>query len=600
MLIRRSLVAGSLICLVVAGLVVQPGAVEAAAVEEDPGLLEPQDIPAVPSVPLDDLDYEVAESDKAPSVPLPDDLGDLPSDTSATVPAEDEWEEVPEAPVEVMVVEPADPGADSPEPPVDPDADSGEQVASNVPVGADLEVDLIRPEELDRAVLLLGLGVDPDAAGTPDPSEPSSPSVEPSPSETGGLSPSEPTESAEPTGEPAESPSDSGATSDVPEPSSTTEEQQDPEPTAPPAGSGDVVAAEGVSVRISYADFEQIYGGRWSDRLEVLAYPACFATTPEEPGCAVGAPVESVNDAGSNEISFTTLPAATVAEAVEDSAEVPAAGSASGPAALATGDGSGVVYALAAGAGKFDAVPFNTATSWQAGTGSGEFSYSYPFELPTALGGATPSLSLNYSSASVDAMTAENSQATGSGTGWSDLTPGFITRSFASCEDDQPDGAHEFDDRGDLCWATREDNGQEVEELSLSMNGRSSRLRRIFTAGVEDPGAGEGVQTHEYRLYDDPGWRVLRRFEPTATPGPFDDNDRERWLVITPDGVRYHFGAPGAGGYGSTWTVPVFGNDAGEPCHAAALADSVCDQAWQWNLNRVVDPHGNEIHYLKP
>lgn len=34
-------------------------------------------------------------------------------------------------------------------------------------------------------------------------------------------------------------------------------------------------------------------------------------------------------------------------------------------------------------------------------------------------------------------------------------------------------------------------------------------------------------------------------------------------------------------------------NDAGEPCHGATFAASSCTQAWQWNLDYVVDPHGN-------
>ena len=35
----------------------------------------------------------------------------------------------------------------------------------------------------------------------------------------------------------------------------------------------------------------------------------------------------------------------------------------------------------------------------------------------------------------------------------------------------------------------------------------------------------------------------------------------------------------------------------GEPCHAATFAASFCAQAWRWNLDYVVDPHGNTMSY---
>ncbi|RPF20091.1 intein/RHS repeat-associated protein [Myceligenerans xiligouense] len=47
----------------------------------------------------------------------------------------------------------------------------------------------------------------------------------------------------------------------------------------------------------------------------------------------------------------------------------------------------------------------------------------------------------------------------------------------------------------------------------------------------------------------------------------------------------------------STWTVPVLGDDAGDPCHASTRAGSVCDQGWRWNLDYAVDPAGNVIAY---
>ncbi|WJV45584.1 RHS repeat-associated core domain-containing protein [Streptomyces flavofungini] len=41
----------------------------------------------------------------------------------------------------------------------------------------------------------------------------------------------------------------------------------------------------------------------------------------------------------------------------------------------------------------------------------------------------------------------------------------------------------------------------------------------------------------------------------------------------------------------------MFGNHKGEPCHADAYKDSWCRQAWRWNLDYVVDPHGDAMAY---
>ena len=45
----------------------------------------------------------------------------------------------------------------------------------------------------------------------------------------------------------------------------------------------------------------------------------------------------------------------------------------------------------------------------------------------------------------------------------------------------------------------------------------------------------------------------------------------------------------------SVWTVPVFGNHSGEPCYRSTFDASYCPQAWRWNLDYVVDRHGNTM-----
>ncbi|MDQ2837191.1 MAG: hypothetical protein M3Y42_03055 [Actinomycetota bacterium] len=84
--------------------------------------------------------------------------------------------------------------------------------------------------------------------------------------------------------------------------------------------------------------------------------------------------------------------------------------------------------------------------------------------------------------------------------------------------------------------------------------------------------------------------------------------DNDCWRLTTPNGTQYYFGrnklpgwTSGAPTTQSTWTVPVYGNNTGEPCHAATFAASSCLQAWRWNLDYVLDPHGNsEAFYYTP
>ncbi|MFF3412596.1 RHS repeat-associated core domain-containing protein [Streptomyces sp. NPDC002742] len=91
------------------------------------------------------------------------------------------------------------------------------------------------------------------------------------------------------------------------------------------------------------------------------------------------------------------------------------------------------------------------------------------------------------------------------------------------------------------------------------------------------------------------------------------DNNSEYWKVTDASGIQYFFGKhrlPGWSDKGtsdtadddpvtnSVWTVPVFGDDASEPCYkSSGFADSFCNQAWRWNLDYVVDTHNNASTY---
>ncbi|KAA2258830.1 hypothetical protein F0L68_23720 [Solihabitans fulvus] len=82
----------------------------------------------------------------------------------------------------------------------------------------------------------------------------------------------------------------------------------------------------------------------------------------------------------------------------------------------------------------------------------------------------------------------------------------------------------------------------------------------------------------------------------------------EYWKVTTTDGTQYFFGWNHLPGWQSgnaetqsAWTVPVYGNNPGEPCNQATFAASSCTQGWRWNLDYVVDPHNNAtVYYYQP
>jgi len=325
---------------------------------------------------------------------------------------------------------------------------------------------------------------------------------------------------------------------------------------------GDGVLGDGVRVRLSYGGFDRAFGGGWVDRMRVVAYPACFAHGSPSASCTQGVPVEVTRDPATRTLTW-------------DAAEPTADPAVTGLAARdPVSDAGGVVFAVGGAAGSYAATPLPASTGWQVSEGSGEFAYSYPFEMPTSVGGATPDLTLSYSSGSVDAMSrSENGQASPAGIGWT-MAPGYVSRRYAACVDDG------LPDKGDLCWKTT--GGKLVDQLTLVLGDRSSRL--VPVAGAPD----------EFRLQDDPTWRV-QRVRGSGTSVSNTDNDNEAFKVTTTDGTVYWFG--NGNGTSSTWTVPVFGNDAGEPCYSPTTGDAWCQQAWQWNLDRVIDPSGNRIEY---
>lgn len=229
------------------------------------------------------------------------------------------------------------------------------------------------------------------------------------------------------------------------------------------------------------------------------------------------------------------------------------------------------------GSGDFTATSLKPSSSWDVSAQTGTFSWQYPLRVPPAPAGPAPQFALSYDSQSVDGLTAStNNQPSAIGEGWSLSGTGFIERSYIGCAvDDGPTGPVKTS--GDLCFKN--------SNATISFGGHSGEL--IPVAG-----------TNQYRLAKDDGTRFTEyKGAPCAANGTADT---ACWQMVTTDGSQYYFGLNQLPGYAagkpatnSAWTVPVFGNDPGEPCHAATFAASSCALGWRWNLDYVVDTHGN-------
>ncbi len=304
--------------------------------------------------------------------------------------------------------------------------------------------------------------------------------------------------------------------------------------TLKPADGGTVTGT--VSVRLGYAAFAAVYGGAWATRLRLVELPACALTTPQEAQCRTQKPLTGTND--------STTQTLTASVALSQSAVALAATSGpSGPE------------------GNYTATSLNPAGTWTAE--EGDFSYSYPITVPPALGGTAPTVALSYDSQSIDGETSgRNTQASWIGDGW-DYDPGYIERSYKSCSNDG------ITDSGDECWGGY--------NATLSLGGHSGVL-------VQD-------STGNWHIQGDDGTKIQR-----LTGASNELWDGEYWLVTTTDGTKYYFGLnhlPGGPGTDqatdSAWGVPVYSPNATDPCNSTAW----CQMGWRWNLDYVVDPHGN-------
>ncbi|MFG1944024.1 RHS repeat domain-containing protein [Nonomuraea sp. NPDC048826] len=306
-----------------------------------------------------------------------------------------------------------------------------------------------------------------------------------------------------------------------------------------------VKTAATTRLEIDYSGFRHAYGGDYGSRLRVVKLEEC-ALDAAATGCAPSLPVKSENDAAKGTVT----------------AEV----------------GTDGLYALTAApsgpSGDHAATSLSPTAKWSVGTQSGDFGWGYALRTPPALGGDEPDLALAYSSQSVDGRTAStNNQASWAGEGF-ELNPGgFIERRYKAC---MLDGKK----TGDLCW--------DQDNATMSLDGTAMELVKDAVSG-------------QWRPKRDDGTRI------EALVGAVNgDNNGEYWRMTSPDGTQYTFGLNRLPGWADTTgnpvtnsvqTVPVFGNNSGEPCHSGTPANAWCHQAYRWNLDYVADAHGNATTY---
>jgi RHS repeat-associated protein len=327
-------------------------------------------------------------------------------------------------------------------------------------------------------------------------------------------------------------------------------------------------APAAVGLSVDYSSFRNLFGADWSSRLRLQSVPECALTDPTAAGC------RATDLPSANDVRHRTV---TAQLTVSGASKAPTGATTS----TATSSGQVSLLALTSGtsgsAGDFSASSLAPSGTWQESGFTGGFAWSYPLRVPPALGGPSPHLSLAYSSQSVDGRTAaSNNQPSWVGEGF-EMWSGFVERRYKACADDMGGGATNTTKTGDLCWGT--------DNATLSLNGNAVEL-------IKD---GSGLW---HPVHDD-GSRIERRTDTVN-----GDNDSESWKVTTVDGTQYFFGLNRISGWtqgkpetNSTWTVPVFGNNAGEPCFNSVFDNAWCNQAWRWNLDYVIDPHGNTMSF---
>ncbi|MEU6134757.1 RHS repeat-associated core domain-containing protein [Nocardioides sp. NPDC047086] len=329
-----------------------------------------------------------------------------------------------------------------------------------------------------------------------------------------------------------------------------------------------------VKFEVDYAELAEDSTGDLASRLRLVRLPSCAVQTPEKKECRTQTPVTDT----SNDLGAKTLTGTLEVQSTSDAGDTAPAAE---PMVF------GVAAAASGSAGSFAATPLSPAASWQVSEQSGSFAWSYPFRMPPSPGGLEPDLSLGYGSGSLDGKVAStNNQTSEVGDGWNLSASGYVERKYVACASDTAavDGKtpnNATHKTGDMCW--RSDNA------TLVLGGSSSDLIKDATTG-------------EWHAETDDNTKIEK-----LSGGWNQDNDKEYWKVTTDDGTQYFFGrdkraADDPVNTYSSWTQPVYGNHPGEPCYQSAanggFGASRCRQTWRWNLDYVIDVHGNTMTYV--
>lgn len=317
-----------------------------------------------------------------------------------------------------------------------------------------------------------------------------------------------------------------------------------------------------VRIAVDYSAFEEAYGGSYGARLRLVQLPACAAVaTPGSKACpSLGTPLPTVNDPVENTAT----------------AEVTASAGETGTSSATSAKGMSLVALAAASSssqGTYGATSLTPSASWNVAQSTGGFSWSYPMRTVPVAGGLAPTVGLSYQSQSTDGRTsATNNQGSWVGEGFS-YESGYIERQYKPCTEDGHDGSAE------QCWA--------FDNATIMLNGSASQI-------IKDD------KTGDWKLANSDGSKVEK-----LTGATNGDDNGEHWRITTPDSKEYYFGLNRLPGWttgqeetASTWTVPVFGDDSGDPCYKSTFADAHCKQAWRWNLDYIKDPHDNVVSHF--
>ncbi|WP_236567814.1 RHS repeat-associated core domain-containing protein [Nocardiopsis sp. FR6] len=303
-----------------------------------------------------------------------------------------------------------------------------------------------------------------------------------------------------------------------------------------------------VRMEVDYSEFAASFGGDYASRLHVVELDPCVLEDSCADGDTVAFDAPQLLDNSVQEQNLTAVVGAAPAQ----------------------GSLFAVTSAPSGGNGDYKATTLSPSSSWNVNTQSGDFSWSYDLSAPPAPSALAPAVGLSYSSGGVDGRVAtSNNQTSWIGDGFA-YAPGSIERRYAACAD----SGHQT---GDMCWNT--------DNVTLSMSGHSGALIKHS----------DGT----YRLSNDDGTKVERL---TGTTN--GAHNGEYWKVTTPDGTQYFFGRNRLPGWSSgdpetksAQTMPVYAAKSGQPCYKATFADSWCQQAYKWNLDYVVDVHGNVMTF---